>query len=800
MPVRLARRWPLALLALLASCPWAGAPSRARSPVALVVTDAGEAERLGVPEAVAGDGLLVTGTLRAMRAGPERGPLERDRWLVRDASGARASLRFSMRDARGRRRLPTAVQLEVREGRTLFVRGPGRPEQPVLVHAPLPGGVVSSRLVEARPAERLGIELVALPGRAAFGAGLGWRDPWSPDAEEARWSRRVLLPLRVGWLVVEASGGLRWRVEPDTDGASRRWVLWARRLRWTVAGNPSAGLARLTVGRSFSTLRWRRPLPAGTRLRLSDDRGRPWLDVRPPKEGAVRLAVPPGGKAWLELPGRRRGPAVEPRPGETRRLPDLPKGGRLVLRLTNASGKGLAARLRLRALKDAPTPSLGPDWLASGAGDTVLAEDGHFDVRLPPGRYRAWVTHGPAYEAVRLAFRLGDETVVERRVALHRQVDTGSWVPADLHLHAAPSVDSRVPLGDRLLALRAEGIRFAVATDHNRVTDYAAMAPERAGADLSTAAGVEVTTWNPAFGHFNVYPVPFDALRPDHGAPPYQGFSGRTLLASLRERFPEALVQVCHPRLEPNIGYFDLYRFAPRRRRLPRGFSLDFDLLEVFNGYDLARPERVLAVLHDWLALLRRGRRVVGVGSSDSHQIRFHLAGYPRTWVRVSDARPGHRLEARAVFAALRDGHAVVSSGPFLQVDAHRGGETPAGGEAAATGVGPGDVMDLPAVEGATRLPVRVTVRLSGPAWMPSAGRLELWTARGRRAELRLPEHAPGPWHLQRSVVIQGGLRDAFLVVVYRGDHTLDGFFGREGVVSLAFSNPIWLVPSEPIR
>ena len=315
--------------------------------MALVVTGAGEAERLGVPEAVAGDGVLTTGTLRAVRAGPGRSPLERDRWLTRDGSGAGASLRFSMRDDRGqRRRLPTAVGLEVREGRTLLVRGPERPKRAVLAHTPLAGGIISSQLVEGRPTDRIGLELAALPGRAAFGAALGWRDPWAPASEETRWSRWALLPLDRGWLLAASPGGLRWRVEHDTDGAARRWVLWAPRLRWTVAGSPTAGLARLGTGRPSSTLRWTRPVPDGTRLRLADDQGRPWLDVRAPKEGAVRLAVPAGTKAWLELPGRRRGPAVEPRPGEVTRLPDLPKGGRLVLRVRAARPLPRASRTR----------------------------------------------------------------------------------------------------------------------------------------------------------------------------------------------------------------------------------------------------------------------------------------------------------------------------------------------------------------------------------------------------------------------------------------------------------------------
>ena len=60
--------------------------------------------------------------------------------------------------------------------------------------------------------------------------------------------------------------------------------------------------------------------------------------------------------------------------------------------------------------------------------------------------------------------------------------------------------------------------------------------------------------------------------------------------------------------------------------------------MEVFNGFDLARPEKVERVFRDWLAILARGQRVVATGSSDSHQVRYQLAGYPRTYIQLPEA------------------------------------------------------------------------------------------------------------------------------------------------------------------
>jgi hypothetical protein len=70
-----------------------------------------------------------------------------------------------------------------------------------------------------------------------------------------------------------------------------------------------------------------------------------------------------------------------------------------------------------------------------------------------------------------------------------------------------------VPLRDRVIALLAEGIEFAVATDHNHVTDYGPSIFELGQASrINSARGVEITT--SAWGHFNAYPFPAAAAAP----------------------------------------------------------------------------------------------------------------------------------------------------------------------------------------------------------------------------------------------------------------------------------------------
>jgi len=181
-----------------------------------------------------------------------------------------------------------------------------------------------------------------------------------------------------------------------------------------------------------------------------------------------------------------------------------------------------------------------------------------------PGRYRVIVTRGPEWT-------MHDETVdvsatfrPEVRATLSHVVDPGQWVASDFHVHSAPSYDSQVTLEDRLTCFAAEGIRFATPTDHNYVTDYGPAIEERGIADFGTVTGVEVTTENPRYGHFNAFPFPVDTDAPGNGAPEYSSTPPAELFASLHAVGPDTLVQVNHPHLEGDIGYFDTMGFDPR--------------------------------------------------------------------------------------------------------------------------------------------------------------------------------------------------------------------------------------------
>ncbi len=337
-----------------------------------------------------------------------------------------------------------------------------------------------------------------------------------------------------------------------------------------------------------------------------------------------------------------------------------PTASKLAFTVTEASGASIAARLDLRGVPPTPDPDLGSPHYAGGAKTSVYTATGQGEIALPAGRYSVLVSHGPEYSIARSEVVVTKRDGAVLRESLERVIRLDSHLPSDFHLHALPSGDSLITLSDRIVSLLAEDVRFAVATDHNEVTDYSpTVAASPRPQAIMTEIGCEVTTND--WGHFNVFPYPLHEPLPDLFAPP------KKLFSALRRAAPGVLIQVNHPRMQPRIGYFNLGRLDARRAVAANPeFSWDFDTIEVFNGFDLANPPEVERNLRDWLQLMNRGRRYVAVGSSDSHRLDTQFAGYPRTYVRV-EADASRSLSARVV-AAVKAGRAFVTNGPLLEL------------------------------------------------------------------------------------------------------------------------------------
>jgi hypothetical protein len=364
---------------------------------------------------------------------------------------------------------------------------------------------------------------------------------------------------------------------------------------------------------------------------------------------------------------------------------------------------------------------------------------------------------------------------LEREVVLRRVLATPGWISADLHLHQAPSPEADVGLEARVVAVAAEGVQFAAATDHYVVTDFAPTVQQmlKSGTlsrPIVTVTGTEVSTVGNRFGHFNLIPI-----APDRNVE-YENTTPSRLFASARAASPDGYLQVNHPRHDPELGYFLAYDLDRNTGIASKpGYDGGFDGLEVFNGFHVQSAGFTDGILLDYLRVLGTGRHYVATGSSDSHQLAFLDPGLPRTWIAygAADDEADATAPVERVLASLKAGRAVVSSGPLI--------------EASIAGAGPGETAHHVGKRPQLKLRVRaapwistawVTV-LEGPSGKVLARLAIPKSERIVRFERTLPLELVGP---------------TFVVATVRGDTPLPNT-SRTDIVPFAFTNPIWLEP-----
>lgn len=445
----------------------------------------------------------------------------------------------------------------------------------------------------------------------------------------------------------------------------------------------------------------------------------------------------------------------------------------------------IAAHIAVRGIEGTPDPDLGPRHRADGALQSRIASSGQGVIELAAGVYRLTFDRGLEWSifSARVEVAAERETVVTG--AIDHVLPMDDWTACDLHVHAERSFDSRVSIVDRVASLAAVGIEFATPSEHNVVGDYSEgvrALPESArragGPRLVWVPAVEVTTDRAEYpiGHFNVFPYRRDPRREDGGPPDFLA-SPTEIFRQARANTADTIIQVNHPRMETNIGYFTRSELDPliNRSRSAR-YDPGYDAIEVFNGYYLAVPAEVDRVVRDWLALLSTGARYVGTANSDSHHIAYEAAGYPRTYVltpRAGDASP----PAPVVLRSLRAGHAFGTSGPMLFVTAGR--------------AGPGDTVRVLPGQRSTRL--RVLVRAA--PWV-DVDIVELY----RDTELVATVAVPPSTEVERAdaEVDVEVIRDRHAIVaIARGDRPLGDVLPRIDARPFAFTNPIWLVRAQ---
>ena len=296
---------------------------------------------------------------------------------------------------------------------------------------------------------------------------------------------------------------------------------------------------------------------------------------------------------------------------------------------------------------------------------------GETTLNLPAGTWTLDITRGWHYNAVQLELTLnqGDQQI--QRVVLSEEIPISGWTSGEFHQHSMQSLDSEISVQLRVLSNIAEGVGFMVPTDHDVMIDYPNYVQSQ-GMEQYVGAPITGVEISPSAGHLGAFGIEVNLDTPDAagGAPPISvpdeqgGFRIRAIpeLVDVARSLGAQIIQVNHPR--DSTGYFDTVGFDPSTSiealEHPQ-WTLDFDTVEVFNG-----ASDFCAVFRDWQALLIQGKRVTGVGNSDTHELR-RPAGYPRNYLPHNSISPT-QVTSNEIVSALRNGQVSVGGGAYLDL------------------------------------------------------------------------------------------------------------------------------------
>ncbi|HYE18350.1 MAG TPA: CehA/McbA family metallohydrolase [Tepidisphaeraceae bacterium] len=502
--------------------------------------------------------------------------------------------------------------------------------------------------------------------------------------------------------------------------------------------------------------------------------------------GKARLPLAPGDYVLItEQPGRS--------PVETRhvvaeddffldRQPvqiDVGPASAVAFDVVDGAGAPSPAKVQFIGTGTTPTPDLGPDQRADGCRNLWFSVAGKFEVPLPPGDYYVVISRGPEYDAAWRTLKLAPGKTATIRARLPRVVDSAGWVSADFHNHTTLSGDNSTQVEGRLAALIAEGVEFAPATEHQRITSYKPyLKAMNAEQFMGTSDGIELTGTPLPLAHANAFPLK-EVPRTQFGGGPKIDKDPRTQMRRLRvhDDNAEKLVQQNHP----DIGWL-VYDKDGDGKHDSGYMTLEYtDVIEVWAPSILKfKPTRKIKgnLINDrafnWLQLLNQGYRLPGVANTDAHHC-FHDSGAIRNWVRSATDDPAAVNEMDVVRAAKR-GNVVMSSGPFLDVSLD--------------GAGPGDDLRLAG-------PGKLKARVQCPNWF-DVDRVQV-LINGRPDPALNFTRATHPAMFGDGVVkfdqtLPVTIKsDAHVIVIAAGENSSTGPVMGEGDIPLAVSNPIYV-------
>lgn len=462
-------------------------------------------------------------------------------------------------------------------------------------------------------------------------------------------------------------------------------------------------------------------------------------------------------------------------------LPTLPPEGGLTFEVRDAdSGTPIPCKLTLVGVDGTPNPRFTKNDIGKQEGDgTVEAYDRILSIagigvaHVPVGTYDVYVSRGPEWDlAIQRKVRITNNKGALVSARLKHVVQTPGWICADFHVHASHSSDSHVPMHDRIFEFVSDGVEIITSTDHNTVSDYAPVINELGvGQYITSLVGDELTTGG--WGHFGAFPLPHELESAGQGAVLVHGRGPKDFFGDVRTHAPEAVIDVHHPRLDNEIGYFNLAGFDAHADKAQKpGFSFDFDAIEVLNGYQDSERRSVDKMIDDWFALLQHGHIVTATGNSDTHHLDHNIGGYPRNYIRVQEDKPT-ALREHEIERAVKGHHLFFTTGPFVMLN-----------------VGDGGIGDVaPAKDGHAK----VNLEVRAAPWI-TVSSVTLYVNGKEVNRWKVPKSVdPVRFKASYDVTVQ---RDGWLVARVDGDEPMAPVVGdrvRFDVRPLALTNPVFL-------
>ena len=502
--------------------------------------------------------------------------------------------------------------------------------------------------------------------------------------------------------------------------------------------------------------------------------------------GHFTLSVPAGANVHLDA--YKRGDAVgtaDPGAGSSATI-DLPATGAIHVVASPAE----PVRVQVIPSGGQAIPSVpdgfGEPAITAGRLHVAYAMTGDVTLTAPPGTWDVVVSRGYEYELVRQTVTVTANQTVQVAATLDHSVDTTGIQCGDFHVHTWRSNDSGDDALTKVAQAVADGVEMPVRSDHEWVADFSAeIAQLGVGAFAASIGSIELTSFE-VWGHMGVVPLTPDPTAVNAGAPKWQTFptaaapdtpfatlSPVQVFDTVRARPEQPVVIINHP--HSGVNYFPYVGYDPATgtATMTADWDTKFTLVEVFNNSSW--KENRTGTVEDWLGMLKAGRKVFAVGSSDSHGIAGSPVGYPRTCLALGTDDP-RQITPSLVRDTLAAGHTTVSGG--IYVTAKLGT------------AGPGDTTT------GAGSPQQVDVTIQAPTWVDVTGIEVIVDGTTVDTIPVMPSDADPSnpairWQGQIPVTVRA--TGGFVIIAAYGDHDLDPV--HPGHIPFGVTNPIFVTP-----